>query len=471
MLNSLRGRFILSHILPLLVILPIIGLSLIYLLESQVVLRSLSEEVLSEALLASEMAGSRTDIWVDRSQAQALVVLIHTHSGARVMLVSGAGSLLMSSDPDDWDQLDHPLSMEGAVSALGGQRSVSQTYSARLHDEIVDVWVPVVDGTQRVIGALRLSHNLGTVYSRFLRLRYVVLGSVVVGLVLSALVGWSLAANLERPLSEVTRAIHQLVGGERLAPLPEEGPHELRLLAHSVNTLVERLHTLEDTRSRLLANLVHELGRPLGALRSAIQALLGGADRDENLRQELLIGMDREVGLLRHLLDDLVGLHDRVIGSLELDPQETDVKAWLVPILAPWREAALAKGLIWEADIPAELPALVVDPERLEQALGNLLSNAVKFTPSGGVVSVGAGVQSDDLWLQVSDSGPGIAEEDRRHIFEPLYRKQASRRFAQGMGLGLSIAHDLVAAHGGHIEVESAPGLGSHFTVHLPLKR
>jgi signal transduction histidine kinase len=293
----------------------------------------------------------------------------------------------------------------------------------------------------------------------------------LVGIALSALIGWTLANNLERPLSQSTQAIHQLVGGERLAPLDEEGPVEMRLLARSVNTLVERLKRLEESRDKLLANLVHELGRPLGALRSAIQALLGGAEEDPGLRQELLTGMDREVGVLRHLLDDLVGLHDQVIGSLELALQETDIGSWLVPVLAPWREAAQQKGLHWKADIPADLPTMLLDPARMDQAVGNLLSNAVKFTPPGGTVSVNAGVLAEEFWLRVSDTGPGIPEEHQARIFESLYRRQAGRRFPQGMGLGLGIARDLVAAHQGRIELESTPGLGSHFTIHLPLSR
>jgi two-component system sensor histidine kinase BaeS len=95
-------------------------------------------------------------------------------------------------------------------------------------------------------------------------------------------------------------------------PLPERGPQEVRLLLRSVNTLVERLRSLEQARRQLLANLVHELGRPLGAFRSAIEALLGGADDEVTLRQELLVGMKDEADRLRRLLDDLSRLYDQV---------------------------------------------------------------------------------------------------------------------------------------------------------------
>jgi signal transduction histidine kinase len=274
---------------------------------------------------------------------------------------------------------------------------------------------------------------------------------------------------MERPLIRVTRALDRLIEDEHFAPLPEQGPHEMQVLARSVNSLVDRLRSLEQARRQLLANLVHELGRPLGALRSAIQALLGGADRDESLRQELLAGMEDETDRLRRLLDDLAGLHDQVLGGLELERRAIALDAWLAHALGPWREAAQEKGLRWKATIAPALPVLEADADRLGQVLGNVLSNAIKYTPAGGSVSVDTGVEGEMAWIRVGDTGPGIAPEEQKRIFDPFYRSQPGRRFPQGMGLGLSIARDVIVAHGGRLDVDSAPGLGSRFTVYLPL--
>jgi signal transduction histidine kinase len=127
--------------------------------------------------------------------------------------------------------------------------------------------------------------------------------------------------------------------------------------------------------------------------------------------------------------------------------------------------------LRWQATIPSSLPVLEVDPDRLAQVIGNLLSNAIKYTPPGGDVSFEAGLENDRVWLRVSDTGPGIIEEEQQRIFEPFYRSQPNRRFPQGMGLGLTIAQDLIIAHGGKLEVDSRPGQGSRFTVWLPKSR
>jgi signal transduction histidine kinase len=104
----------------------------------------------------------------------------------------------------------------------------------------------------------------------------------------------------------------------------------------------------------------------------------------------------------------------------------------------------------------------------MAQVLGNLLSNAIKYTPEG-TISVKAGVAEDGVSILVGDTGIGIILEEQAHVLEPFYRSHRGERFPQGMGLGLTIAHDLVVAHGGRLEVESQPDQGSRFTIWLPL--
>jgi len=231
---------------------------------------------------------------------------------------------------------------------------------------------------------------------------------------------------------------------------------------------VEQLHSLEEARRQLLANLVHELGRPLGALRAATRALLDGAAEEPDARQELLAGIDAEVRRLQDLMENLDEFHDQVLGALKLKRQPLALGEWLPPLLSPWRSAAQEAGLRWEALLPALLPAVEADPDRLAQALGNLLSNAIKYTPAGGRVCVEAGEAGPQVWIRVSDSGPGLAPEEQERVFERFYRARPARQAPQGMGLGLTIARDLVVAHGGRLEVESAPGAGARFTILLP---
>ena len=179
--------------------------------------------------------------------------------------------------------------------------------------------------------------------------------------------------------------------------------------------------------------------------------------------------MDAEVVRLRRLLDDLSGLYDQGSGSHRLNLKPTALTGWLRTMLGPWREEALIQGLEWSAVVPTDLPTVSIDPDRMGQALSNLLSNAIKFTPAGGEVTVRAGATADQVWVAVRDTGAGMSAEELSHLYTPYYRGGSGRRFAQGMGLGLTICRDLVQAHGGRIEVESAPDKGSTFTVWLPI--
>ena len=171
---------------------------------------------------------------------------------------------------------------------------------------------------------------------------------------------------------------------------------------------------------------------------------------------------------LNRLLADLAGLYDQMSGSLELQIQPLPLTPFLFRAVRVWREAAHYKGLEWQVDIPDALPTIAADEDRLAQVVGNLLSNAIKYTPPDNAVSVSAGCQGNEVWIRVSDTGVGIAQEDIAHIFTPFYRGTSNARFADGMGLGLSIAYDLVAAHGGRLTVVSSSGAGSQFTILLP---
>lgn len=468
MFHTLRRRLILSHSLPLLVIIPIMGIALVYVLETQVLLTEIAEELTGDARLIAELSRVQSDLWDDPDQAEAFVSILSRYLTARIMLLDSAGRLLASSDPADSPREGQPIDHLALAQVLAGEIAVHRTYSRQLHVEVVDVLAPVFGPEQQVVGVIRLSHRLATIQEQFLRLRYVIVGVLLGGAAVGIALGWVLAMNLERPLARVTQAVDGLARGEKLIPLAERGPEEIQLLLRAVNTLVERLRSLEQARQHLLANLVHELGRPLGALLAAIHALLDGADEDAALRRELLTGMVEELGRLRRLLDDLAHLHDQVLGTLELDLQLTTLSDWLSRLLVTWRERAQRKGIHWHADIPATSPTLKIDPDRLAQVVGNLLSNAIKYTPSGGTVSVTTGIEREAVWIRVSDTGPGIAPEEQAQIFTPLYRGRQSGRFPQGMGLGLSIANDLVVAHSGRLTVDSTPGRGSHFTLWLP---
>jgi two-component system sensor histidine kinase BaeS len=470
MFKSLRNRLILSHILPLIIIVPLMGLMLIYTLETQYVIPTLLRNLQNESELLTVIIQSYPQIWNDPFLASALLNRINPGRTERVMLITTDGYLLASTDTGDSGQIGYPIDVPGINDVVQGHTIINEYYSLRMEGEVIDLIVPVLDPYGEVVSVLRLTDQYQTFYEEFVGFRYLILGILSLGLVIGVTLGSLIALNINRPLRNVTEAVYELARGRRTEPLAEVGVTEVRQLARAANHLVDRLRNLEESRRKLLANLVHELGRPLGALRAAIQALKRGATTDPKLLTELLEGMEDETVLLQRLTDDLAHLHDQVLGSLELEMREIALEEWLPPILRSWQVAAQDKRLSWSENLPADQITLQADPDRLAQALGNLISNAIKYTPSGGHIAVSAGSTEGQAWISVTDDGPGIPPNEQEKIFTPYFRGSHGKRFPQGMGLGLTIAKDLIDAQGGDIELESTPGLGSKFTIHLPIR-
>jgi signal transduction histidine kinase len=463
---SLRSRLILSHLLPLLIVIPLAGLALIYTLETQVVLSDLSDRLTERANLIVEALEEQPEIWIDDEQAAIFISDISDIVQGQFFLLKSDGSLIASYTSELPGQTTDQSQLEGLGSALRGEQSVIIHY--RLLNSSVEVLLPVIDARQQLLGIVAVSQTLESIFSSLGNLRSLIVVILIIQLFLGVIIGIYLARKIERPIGQAAAGVIDIAAGVEIEPVPEEGPREIRQLSAAVNTLSERLKTLEETRRRSLANIVHELGRPLGAIQSAVHILLRGTV-DPQVERELLEGVDGEVKRMQPLLDDLALLHGQVTGSLRLDLQTTDLTDWLTTSILPWRAAALEKDLQWKAEIPENLPTVDIDQERMTQVLGNLLSNAVKYTPEGGSITVSAGSDVSEVWFHISDTGQGVDPLEHDRVFEPFYRSQKTRRFPQGLGLGLTIARDIVEAHEGRLELTSEPGIGSQFTVYLPL--
>jgi signal transduction histidine kinase len=429
----------------------------------------LTDELNRQAALIAQIAGHQPSIWHDLTEAHLFVATMSIHQQSQIMLLDPTGKMIISSNAEDDQQVGQMMNLPDLAKILAGDRQIQVDYSSESPAHIkAEVLVPIVGANQDIIGIVRLTRQLSDINQQFLRLRNTIAGVLVGELLFGIIVGLILALGLERSLRRVTEAIYGVVSGRHWTPLPEQGPHEIKLLLRAFNTLTEHLRLMEVALRRLLANLVHEVSRPVGALQAAIEALLNGADQDEQFRRQLLEGMEVEAERLHPLLENLTQLHDQVLGTLELNCQPTPLSDWLQRSSLTWREAAQAKGLFWQATLPPALPTLEIDADRLAQVLGNLFSNAIKYTPAGGTISLTAGVAGDHIWIRVSDTGLGITPEEQERIFEPFYRTHPGRRFPQGLGLGLTIARDLIIAHGGQLILESVPGQGSQFTIGLP---
>ena len=467
-MKTLRGRLILSHILPLIIVIPLVSVLLAYLVETQILLTQITEGLTEEAYLIAESLQSQPEILINRSEAAEFVTESSRIVMERIILINKKGDVLAVGEIGSLVPSTIDPNETGVQEALAGNENIQVSYGLLVQS--IEVYVPVRDVNEQLIGSIGLTATLSGVAEQFNKLRGTIGVIMAVELLLGALIGLLLATNIARPINEVSDAVIDIAHGNRTEQVPVTGTVELQNLSESVNYLSAQLKQAEETRQRLLANLVHEIGRPLGAVLSAIHVLRQEAGEDPEVRKELLAGIDEELKRLQPLLDDLAQIHGQVLGDIELQKQPIELSEWLPPNLLSWRTATLEKGLTWRVEIAKKLPIIEIDPDRMAQVLGNLLSNAIKYTPAGGEVAVASGAETHEVWIEISDTGPGISSEERERVFEPFYRSQRIRRFPQGLGLGLTIARDLVHAHGGRLELVSEPGDGCQFTIYLPYK-
>jgi len=462
MLSSLRNRLIFSHVLPVLLVIPLTGLAMAYVLETRLLLPMVYGGLADDATLMAAITGDQPVFWQSRELAQALVDGVEPHLSGQLSILTLDGRTLAGTRT--------PGGTQAQVVELPDMTGVGRGETLQIRDgPLAESFAPAFDSTGRLTGVIRMTTRLVTVSDAIYQLRYLLGAVLLLGVLAGSGLGSYLAFQINRPIQRVTNSIQSFAAGNWQAHAPEAGgPREMRALAAAINALVDRLGSLEKARRQLLANLVHELGRPLGAMRSAIQALLQGASKDPQLESDLLHGLDDETLRLQRLLEDLARLHDEVLGGLEINKQRVAPGEWLARQQPAWEAAARLKGLTWEVRAEPDMPLVEMDADRLGQALGNLLSNAVKFTPAGGSVATRAWLEAGRFNVEVADTGPGVPPEEQARIFQAFHRGSQGRRVVEGMGLGLSIARDIAAAHGGDITIQSEQGQGSRFTLWIP---
>ncbi|MDQ3991067.1 MAG: hybrid sensor histidine kinase/response regulator [Actinomycetota bacterium] len=251
-------------------------------------------------------------------------------------------------------------------------------------------------------------------------------------------------------------------------------------LVRSIRYAIERariLRGLEDARreqlrvkDQILAHVSHELRTPLSVIRQYLTVLLEGlaGDLADRQRQFLSIVL-RNAEQLEAMVNDLVDAARAQEGKLAVEPRSIDIGALVTESVESFRTAAAGKRISLDAEV-GDVPPVFADPRRVRQVVANLVSNALKFTPAGGRVRVHV-VASDGHFceVRVTDTGPGLAEQDLPRVFERLYQASDPDLARHGLGLGLFISKELVDRHGGRLWAHGAPGEGATFAFTLPL--
>lgn len=294
------------------------------------------------------------------------------------------------------------------------------------------------------------------------RLKIILLLASTAGVVLAGIAGWAVATNGLRPVRRLTEATEHVARTTDLTPIEVRGSDELARLTTSFNAMLVALDASQERQRQLVADAGHELRTPLTSLRTNIELIGQAADNTErsltdDQRHEIMGDVRAQLEELTTLVGDLVELaRDE---PMTRDPAPLDFAD--VVNQAVYRVRLRAQEVRIDVDLS---PWMVIgEPQLLERAVTNLLDNAAKWSPPDGEIRVrlAGGV------LTVADDGAGINEQDLPHIFDRFYRSSEARTLP-GSGLGLSIVKRAAERHGGTVDVSSAPGEGTTFTLVLP---
>lgn len=287
----------------------------------------------------------------------------------------------------------------------------------------------------------------------------------IIALITSLIIAIIFARSIYKPLNKVTEAAHKVAKGDYEQKVPEEGPREVQELAAGFNHMTEQVKQSQLQLRHFVADVSHELKSPLTAIQGFSQALIDGTANDEQTRTKAANIINAESKRMRRQVDELLDLSRMQSGQFKMAKETVNVSEILKHCHDIFEVQAKEKNV--QLKMTLENPLLVIgDSDRLEQLFSNLLDNAVKNTPSGGKEQTIARKTADGfVEVKVIDEGPGIHPEHLPHVFERFYQVTGVRT---GVGLGLTIAREIVRAHGGTIEARSEPGEGAEFIVRLP---
>lgn len=297
-----------------------------------------------------------------------------------------------------------------------------------------------------------------------------IFGIVAVPMVLLGFViGIFLATRALRPVQHFVRAVQSITLGKMESRVSRTGAgDELDDLARLFNEMLEKIEILIEAMKGSLDNVAHDLRTPLTRMRNKAETALQMRGNEECYREALGDCLEESDRIIR-MLNVLMDISEAETGIMRLEKRETNIKDLLEGVADLYQYVAEENSLSIYKKTPEDLQA-VVDPDRMGQALANLLDNAVKYSPRGGQITLEAIGQGEEIVVNIKDTGIGIPGEALPRIWDRLYRADSSRSKA-GLGLGLSQVKAIIKAHGGRIEVESEPGKGSVFSLHLPIGR
>ena len=334
----------------------------------------------------------------------------------------------------------------------------------------IEVTSPIYDSeNENIIGVMLVSVSTDTIVTSISILSGKADVAVVVIILVVVLSAIFLGNMMVRPFGRITKSIEAVTEGYDDNYLHEDTFTETTLISDAFNKMLGRLKVLDDSRQEFVSNVSHELKTPLTSMKVLSDSLLSQDDAPVELYKEFMQDLSEEIERENKIINDLLSLvkMDKTVAGLNVKPE--NINELVERILKRLRPIAAIRNVevVFESFRPV---VAEVDEVKLTLAITNLVENAIKYNRDDGWVHVSLNADHKYLYLEVADSGIGIPEEAKEHIFERFYRVDKSHsRDIGGTGLGLSIARNAIVMHRGAIKMYSQLGEGTTFTVRVPM--
>lgn len=413
-------------------------------------------ELYRRTLELSESTESQT--WQARSRE--LIAHFTDKDKMELQVLDAKGSVLLSST--------------GFVPMLAQGRGKAQELASgnRLwqgHNEagepIMALTVDETDTTGVRIGALRYVVSLRMVNRQIWLLSLVIFGFIMLVVFFVSLSGSYFIRSIVNPVTAIGRTAQRIAMGEYDARLEKRYDDEIGDLCDTINFMAEEIGATEKMKNEFLSSVSHELRTPLTSIKGWSETLQT-APEDRELVSRGLAVIGKEAERLSGLVEELLDFSRMESGHIVLKRQRLDVLAELEEAVFLFRDRTTRAGLSLEYSGGEELLPVMGDPARLRQVFVNLLDNAVKYTPRGGRIRVEAAQLPGRVQVVISDTGVGIAPEELPRVRQKFYQTDPAN---PGSGIGLALVDEIVRLHGGRMEMDSEPGVGTAVTVLLPV--
>ena len=379
---------------------------------------------------------------------------------SRVVVTDPEGRVLY----DTAGAAGEPTELEDLLTSLEGKTVFRSSFSEDAFNSSVAM---PLSANGALTGAVYLSEHDAERAEIILgfqhRIRAASLGIGALALVLAFLFVFFLLQRIQA----LVRSMHVVADGDYSYRHKNRGRDEITELGEEFNQLTERLQTTEEQRRRFVSDASHELKTPLASIRLLADSIVHNDNIDAGTMREFVTDIGNEAMRLQRTTEKLLDL-SRLDDKVSAPAEPVDLKKVVLDSLTPLRPLAQEKGVALETELEDGCVVLATEDD-LFHIVFNLVENAIKYNVPQGSVEIRLQGDEQNVSLTVSDTGIGIPEEDRQNIFSRFYRVDKARsREAGGSGLGLSIVHDAVLAHGGSIAVGQNHPQGSVFCVTFP---